>query len=335
MIASWVVRQDAVRETFNNIVWVTLGQNPNISHLQRNVYTQLVHGGGWDMDAADDAKITTLDEAFHGKAVLLVLDDLWDEKHEPFLNCVDRTTASKVLISSRVRQVVLSNIDDSKIMEHNGDEKYIVQIEPPNDKTAVDMLLSTAGISSDATPPLEALQIVQFCKFLPLAISIAGKLVKDMALDASDDWDGILEVLKEEFDDGNRRSVEESVIMTSLKSIHGSQKENVTALFKCLAIIPEDTATPLDILALVFQAGCSTADNRIKRPRILMLRRWLKSLIDRSLCVGTVDNVALHDIVRDFAISMHEGDELRQAHRRFVDLLREHRPQGPFLLPAW
>ena len=46
---------------------------------------------------------------------------------------------------------------------------------------------------------------------LPLAISIAGQLVKDLALDATEDWDGILTVLKDEFADGSQRSVEDTV----------------------------------------------------------------------------------------------------------------------------
>ena len=99
--------------------------------------------------------------------------------------------------------------------------------------------------------------------------------------------------------------------MTSLKSITGSHKDSVTTLFKCLAIIPEDTMCPLDILSLVFQAGCSTSETTAKRPRILMIRRWLKVLIDRSLVMGTVDRIQLHDVVRDFTIGMWAGDELR------------------------
>eukprot|EP01047_Picozoa_sp_COSAG01_P016833 COSAG01_NODE_874_length_12972_cov_15.914343_6_plen_336_part_00 len=335
MISSWLVRQDTVREVFDKIVWVPLGQSPDLDSCQRSVYEQLVGGTSWDTDATDNVKISRLSEAFRGKPVLLVLDDLWDEKDELCINCVDENTASKVLVSSRVRQVVMSNVGSSKDLSGD-DDRYVVQIDVPDDKSAVDMLLSTAGIASGTTPPpTEALQIVKFCNRLPLSISIAGKLVKDLGLGADESWDGIVQVLQEEFDDGGRKSVEESVIMTSLKSITGSHKDNVTALFKCLAIIPEDTAPPLDILTLVFQAGCSTADNRVKRPRIMMLRRWLKVLMDRSLLLGTIDAIQLHDIVRDFTISMHEGDELRQAHRRLIDLLRENRPPGPALLPAW
>ena len=43
-----------------------------------------------------------------------------------------------------------------------------------------------------------------------LAISIAGQLVKELQLDSSSDWDGVLAELKEEFDaGGGQRSVEE------------------------------------------------------------------------------------------------------------------------------
>ena len=153
------------------------------------MYEQLVDGGIWDLDASEDAKRLRLIEAFRAKKVLLVLDDLWDEKHELCVNCVDENTASKVLVSSRVRQVVVGSVGMS-------DDDYVVQIQLPSEKSAVDMLLSTAGISLDAAAPPEALQIVQFCKMLPLAIAIAGKLVKDLELNTTDDWDGIVQILQ-------------------------------------------------------------------------------------------------------------------------------------------
>ena len=64
-----------------------------------------------------------------------------------------------------------------------------------------------------------------------------------------------------------------------------------------------------------------------------MIRRWLKVLIERSLVLGTVDRISLHDIVRDFTVSMYTKEELRQAHRRLINLLRENRPQSPSLVP--
>ena len=76
VISSWLVRQSHVRQTFAKIVWVTLGQTPNIDTLQRVLYEQLVSGGRWDEKAAPDVKTQRMGEAFHGQNVLLVLDDL-------------------------------------------------------------------------------------------------------------------------------------------------------------------------------------------------------------------------------------------------------------------
>lgn len=208
-----------------------------------------------------------------------------DAEHENTLNFVDPATASTVLVSSRVRSALVGNIDRSKDGSASDGGSAITSIELPDEQQAVDMLFSTAGLTLNAgqLPPKEALEIVRFCKNLPLAIAIAGQLVKDLDLAAASDWDGILAVLKEDFADGTQQSVEESVIKTSLNSISGSQKEKITALFKCLALIPEDTAVPLDILAMIFQASCSTKESPAPRPRIMMIRRWLKVLIERSL----------------------------------------------------
>eukprot|EP01052_Picozoa_sp_SAG31_P021339 SAG31_NODE_1645_length_7652_cov_2.069906_4_plen_267_part_00 len=263
------------------------------------------------------------------------LNVMWpagETEHEKALNFIDEATPSKVLVSSRVRSSLVGSTSRAKDL--SGEESTtIVQIALPSEEQAVQMLLSTAGMTADTSAPKEALELVKFCKMLPLAISIAGQLVKDLELEAAKDWDGVVAMMKEEFADGSRQSVEETVILTSLKSVSGSHKDNVTSLFKCLAIVPEDTIVPLDILGLMFQAGCSTDEKPASRPRIMMIRRWLKVLIERSLVLGTVDRISLHDIVRDFTVSMYTKEELRQAHRRLINLLRENRPQAPTLVP--
>ena len=237
-----------------------------------------------------------------------------------------------MLISSRVRGSLMGSTGSAKDLSGE-DSTAIVQIELPTEEQAVQMLLSTAGMPADTSAPKEAVELVKFCNMLPLAISIAGQLVKDLELEAAEDWDGIVTLMKEEFADGSRKSVEDSVINTSLKSITGVHKDNVTSLFKCLALVPEDTIVPLDMLAMIFQAGCSTDEKPASRPRIMVIRRWLKVLIERSLVLGTVDRISLHDIVRDFTVSMYTKEELRQAHRRLINLLRENRPQSPSLVP--
>ena len=47
--------------------------------------------------------------------------------------------------------------------------------------------------------------------------------------------------------------------------------------------------------------------------------------------MGTVDACQLHDVVGDFVQQQHTAVELRQAHRRMVQLIRERRPKGGYV----
>eukprot|EP01050_Picozoa_sp_SAG11_P000360 SAG11_NODE_10_length_27955_cov_15.365235_12_plen_316_part_00 len=295
VISSWLVRQAAVREKFQKIAWVALGQTPNPDEVQESLFTQLTNQP-WDSDASQDKKKMTLQAAFANTNILLVLDDAWEAQHESLLNFVDPMTTSKVLISSRVRKLL---VDGEKDEQHT---TAIVDINLPSEDDAVKMLVSTACLTLDEDQPLppEAKELVQLCNLLPLGISIAGSLIREASSEEGNqatgcllDWAEILQMLKDEFaENDNRQSMEETVIATSIKAIKGSQRENIIQLFKSLALVAEDTACPLSITAMVFEACESTEPamaQRSIRPSITQTRRWLKALIDRSLVLGTVD----------------------------------------------
>jgi hypothetical protein len=183
------------------------------------------------------------------------------------------------------------------------------------------MLLAVAGVADGAAAPAEARAVVRLCKCLPLSIAMAGRLVADLSLGG--DWAGILDALQEEFEHGGQRSVEESVIAASLRGVGGRHRKEVLALFRAMALIPEDVHAPLELLAMIYEAEAGAG---AARPSLLNLRRWLKALLDRCLVTGTVDRPSLHDIPRDFTIGQHSAAELRQAHHRLVEILRASRP---------
>ena len=62
-----------------------------------------VAGGKFEDDMTLDKRMAQLKHILASKKVLLVLDDLWEPELLASLDCVDDTTASKVLMSSRVR----------------------------------------------------------------------------------------------------------------------------------------------------------------------------------------------------------------------------------------
>ena len=129
----------------------------------------------------------------------------------------------------------------------------------------------------DATTPPEAREIVKLCDRLPLALGIAGKLVQEMGV--TDNWDGVVELMQEEFSDsGQDRSMEERIIRTSLNAIKGPHRDKILRLFNAFAIVPEDTRTPIEMVAMLFEAESETP--LPKPPSLLNIRRWLKVLID-------------------------------------------------------
>ena len=311
-VSAWLVGDDDTRKHFEQIVWVTLGQQPNLVAAQNLMHLQLT-GSEFDVATTAESKKELLKQAMSGKKVLLVLDDLWDARHEKLLNFIDDTTRSKVLVSSRNRSVFAEGAE-------------IVDIGFPTEDEAVKMLLSVAELPLDGDVPTEAIEIAKFCKHLPLALGIAGKLVHE--LEVTDDWEGVLDLMREEFKDtGHDRSMEElteGIIRTSLNAIQGAHCDNILRLFNAFAIVPEDTRVPIEMIGMLFEVESDTLLS--KSPATLNLRRWLKALIDRSLILGPVDRPSLHDMVRETLIKW-KSDEARGMNRRLVELWRSRRPE--------
>ena len=161
VVSTWIVRQNSVRMHFDHIVWVSFGQTPSIEKCQALVFMQLV-GAEVNRDLSEDEVRQSLKQAFAGKKVLLVCDDVWEDAHAKQVCFLDDTTPSKVLKSSRVRGVLEGGT--------------IVDLKLPSDADAVQMLLNEAGMVGvdPSNAPPEAAEVVAFCNNLPLAVGIAG-----------------------------------------------------------------------------------------------------------------------------------------------------------------
>ena len=183
VVSAWLARNTSIRSAFERILWVTFGQQPNIEKCQRLLFLQLV-GEELPPGLPKEEVMELLRRGFCGKQCLLICDDVWDRDHFDNFNFIDDTTRSKVLISSRIRGCLGGG--------------GIVDISLPSDLDSLQMLFNEAG--SDLNPehaPAEALEVVKFCGNLPLAVGMAGKLLKDLSLDDSD-WSGVLAMLRSE-----------------------------------------------------------------------------------------------------------------------------------------
>ena len=80
----------------------------------------------------DDKVVKELKAAAKGMKILLILDDVWDAKHEKPLNIIDQDTASKLLVTTRIRGIVKGAAE--------------VDVGTLSDKEALELLCATAGI---------------------------------------------------------------------------------------------------------------------------------------------------------------------------------------------
>eukprot|EP01052_Picozoa_sp_SAG31_P019382 SAG31_NODE_1409_length_8471_cov_12.764931_5_plen_336_part_00 len=290
-----IVRNGRVREHFHVIIWIPLGQTPVIAKLQNLCHMQCA-GKELSPELSSEEKKEALQQAMLGKRVLLCLDDLWEEEHEQDLNFVDVNVGSKVLISTRIKSLLAGG--------------HQVEVGLPSPSDSARMLLSAAGIEAAQRHPVGVSEIVHLCGRLPLALGIAGALAVSFGLVDTQDWSGLISVLKEELRESHSGGVEAGVISASLRGLKGSKEEqaNVRALLRLFALVPEDIYVPLEVLLLMFQSvyACDAS--------MLHLRKWLRILISRSLVLGTVDRPSVHDLVRDkHCHSARTGRELRSA----------------------
>lgn len=268
--------------------------------------------------------------ALQSKDVLLVLDDVWRTVELQQLIVIDRhNTRSKVLVSTRIRGLVADDTDVA-----------VVEAQLPSIDDAVLLLLGSAEMmpaASDteasaavvAAAPAEARQIAEMMERLPLALGICGKILKDLSIKTSDSWQGVIDVI-EEVMSGQKRSIEESVILASLQGLPADARQ----LFYCLGLAAEDSVLSLAAVVMLYEAslvnqGTNAVDGTRAAGRgmtIMRARRLMKLLIDFSLVTGTVDSVHVHDIILDNARSHYTTEQWRSAHCAVVEQLIAQRP---------
>jgi hypothetical protein len=325
--SSALLRDTDVRSCYDQILFLPLGQTPVMDKVRSLMHLQLT-GLEPQVDWTDAQKEAAIRRATKGRRLLLYLDDIWDDAHSEALNLCDPQTGSALLVSTRIRG----------LCGHNA-----VEITAPTEEDAVQILMAAAGLSADHTPPPQAREIVRICVNLPLSLAISGKLIRDLAV--GDDWSGIPDILTDELR-GKTVNAERGVISASLAALGESKEsDNIQKLFKLFALIPEDTAAPLEVLCLMFNAvygpnlqdtpDSHTVGTRLHRQAmvtkqasktpLLLLRKWLAVLLERSLVMGLIDRAQLHDLVLDFVISMYTEKELTLAHTRCVEAFRENR----------
>ena len=180
-----VVLDEEIRSSFEKIVWVSVGQEPDIRELQNSIHFQLTESFLPEDKSHETEIMQALRNAAKGLKVLLVLDDVWDPKHEKPLNFIDGDTASRLLVTTRIRG----------LLKNAGE--IAVGVLPP--EAALTLLIASAemtrdDIENDSDELRIATDIVELCGRLPLTLAVAGGMVADCGMGFCDD---IVDAMKE------------------------------------------------------------------------------------------------------------------------------------------
>ena len=274
VLAAALARDEEVRRAFpDGIFWVTVGQAPDLPRLQSALLAETGTESTSVTETIRGRKL--LEERLAGRAVLLVLDDVWDPAHARAFDALG--PAGRLLVTTR----------DGAVLTAIGAHPESVQRLP--DAAALALLAGWAGADA-ATLPSEAPDVARECGYLPLALALAGARVRE-----GTPWEVVLAALRQ----GRLEFLDHPY-----GSVFGSMRLSVDALPKAerqryleLAVFPEDTPVPESVVLALWKRTAGL-DELAGRDLVARFRR--RALLE-ILDTDGKREVALHDLQHDFA----------------------------------
>lgn len=312
LLAAAVARDPEIRRAYcDGIVWLTLGPEPRLVRVQREIAHALEGGTAFDDPKAGRA---ALRELLRDKAALLVLDDVWEPAHA--LHLAELGPRCRALLTTR----------DAGVLDRLRAESLRIQLL--TDAEARWLLSRSAATETALTP--EAEQIIRECQGLPLALTLCAGLARGAH---GLPWSSILDVLRgaklEEICDEHALEPEHRTLWRAMKigvdALPLLQRERWVELaaFRLHGTVP---------VSAVHALWDHTSDlDRIGRQKLLK-RLAERSLIyldaDRPGGESTVNGrVSMHDLLYDYARRV--AGNLPALHARFAEAALAIRAEGP------
>lgn len=307
-LAAALCHEDSVIEHFDDgILWVTLGQAPNLLNELIKLYAALTGERPGFVDAEDAARELAL--KLEGKNCLIVIDDVWKTAHaRPFL----RGGAACVrLITTRLTEV----LPDAR--------RVAVERMAPDE--ALGLLLARLGSVPADTHAFEAL-VARLGEW-PLPIKLVGSVMRQRVERGDTEANALAYVLRaldkrgivafDDPDSGERSDAVGRTIEASLDLLNATERQRCTEL----AVFAEDALIPMTVAAALWQLDDLDAEDLARRLDDL-------ALVEFDLRHGTLQ---LHDVLRGFLAT--QLVDAAAVHARLLDAWGD-----PYRLPhshAW
>jgi hypothetical protein len=322
VLATALVLDEEVQARFaDGILWVTLGQNPDVQTMLGDWIRELDKSreafSANTLEAASRYQDTLLAE----KRMLLLVDDVWNAAHADWFRVGG--AGCRVLITTREAQV-------------DGADYYSLDLM--SEESAIDLVRQKLKNQWHAEQEAEVKTFAKSLGYLPLALDLAANQVKEgltwaelrnefeterrsvalEVLDSSEAWDALDE-------EQQRKYSLRACFSLSLRRLNPTQLKQ----FAWLGVLPEDVNLTAQVAAVLWDV------------RPLLAKKTLIDLRRRSLLtdgVRTVEGEAIyrvHDLMHDTALSLIEDGKLQNqtsearsqnlqlAHCQFLERYRE------------
>jgi sentrin-specific protease 7 len=253
LLATLVENEVRRKTTFNDVFWVTISDNTNISKLQHDIARRI----GVNLDEEDERiRADNLSSALETKGKsILILDDVWKYIDLKKVGIHPKVNGIKVIVTSRLEHVCHQMDCQPYVMIHmfplkchNDRYVYAEDDDEYNDEDEVDedwelFMLKLGYNGTPKTLPYEietiARCIIERFKGLPLGIEVMARTMKRIGyihqwkhalnklkkLEMGEEVEEeVLKVLKRSYDNLMEKELKNCFLFCALLSIDGSDK---------------------------------------------------------------------------------------------------------------
>ncbi|TVU51745.1 hypothetical protein EJB05_03188, partial [Eragrostis curvula] len=300
-LAQLVYNNLRVRQSFDKQAWISVSENFDVSSITRNIFSSLTNGRYENTQFSDIQKL--LADEIHDKRVLLVLDNVWNERRDHWeLLCMPLSTTRfcQILVTSRSEAVarLIQTVPFYHLKCLSFDESWSLFKQ------------AAFSVENEHAAPANILEIgkaiVKKCKGLPLAIKTLGSMLR-YEIDEKT-WEVVLE---------NELWYWEQPRKEILPALELSYKNMPLYLRRCfvsLSLFPKvhslDDTKVIRLWKLLDLLHCDGSDDEYEVGQL-----YLKQLVQRSILEVYNRGVAcfyrLHDLIHDLACYLSEEEFYR------------------------
>jgi WD40 repeat protein len=294
-----LVNDVEVRQAFpDGIYWLTIGQTPNLTGLQSVLIEQLA-GAPAAITSVSDGSIR-LGALLSTRACLIVLDDVWRYEHARAFDVMGGR--SRLLVTTR----------DESIVTALGAADVKLDVLGQAEALAV---LATWADRPVAKLPIEAKAVAKNCGYLPLALSVAGAMIRDGA-----EWNDLLAAVEA----GDVRFLEHPYgsVFSSLQLSVDALSADARSRYLELCVVLEDVAMPVEIIAAMWARTGNLAEYQSRRQIADFERKGLLYLQTEN----GESRVLFHDLQHDFL--QLAAPDVTASHRKLLDALAATLPRA-------